>query len=71
MKCEICGRKAESRFCEFHEMAYKNLLRVYDQWREAMDISWERYLHEILKNPNTGIWVKEVAKKLISEEKEE
>ena len=52
-------------------MAYKNLLRVYDQWREAMDISWERYLHEIFKNPNTGIWVKEVAKKLISEVKEE
>jgi len=66
MACEICGRKAESRFCEFHEEAHANLLTKYDAWREAMKISWLEYLAEIQKNPYAGIWVKEVAENLLA-----
>lgn len=66
MACEICGRKAESTFCELHEEAHANLLRKYDAWREAMNISWLEYLAEIQKNLYAGIWVKEVAENLLA-----
>jgi len=66
LKCEVCGREAESRFCEAHEMAYRNLKGKYEEWRSAMDITWEDYLREVLKNPLTGVWVKEVAEHLLS-----
>ncbi|KYH41386.1 MAG: hypothetical protein AYL32_005870 [Candidatus Bathyarchaeota archaeon B26-2] len=72
MKCEICGRRAESRFCELHKRAQENLREKYEEWKRAMDITWEEYLREVLKNPLTGLWVKEVARILLasSEEKE-
>ena len=66
MSCEICGRKTKSRFCERHEGAYRSLLRTYDEWREAMNISWEDYLKEIKDNPYTGKWAKEVAGYLLT-----
>jgi len=69
LKCKICGRKAESEFCNLHRKAYENLLEKYDEWREAMGISWEEYLKEIIENPFTGIWVKEVAQFLMSSKK--
>lgn len=66
MACEICGRKAESRFCELHEQAHANLLKSYDAWKKAMKASWTEYLEEIQKNPYAGVWVREVAENLLA-----
>ncbi|MFQ6095804.1 MAG: hypothetical protein ACE5NN_06640 [Candidatus Bathyarchaeia archaeon] len=67
MTCEICGREAASRFCELHETAHKNLLERYEDWKKALNITWTEYLNEVLKNPNTGVWAKEVAQRLLSQ----
>jgi len=69
MNCEVCGRKAKSRFCDRHEEAYNSILGTYEKWREAMDISWEDYLREIKENPYAGKWVKEVAERLLISKK--
>lgn len=66
MKCKICGRKSESEFCGLHEQAHANLLKKYDAWKKAMNVSWTEYLEEIQKNPYAGVWVKEVAKYLLA-----
>ncbi|RJS92992.1 hypothetical protein CW705_02050 [Candidatus Bathyarchaeota archaeon] len=68
MNCEICGRKAKSKFCERHEEAYGSLLKTYEEWRKAMDISWRDYLEEIKENPYAGKWAKEVAEYLLTSE---
>ncbi len=68
MKCEICGREANSQFCEFHKKAYENLVEKYEAWNKALKITWTEYLKEILRNPNAGLWVKEVAKQMLSHE---
>ncbi len=69
MKCEICGREANSRFCDLHEEAYRNLLEKYEVWKGRLDITWNEYLRRIIENPNTGIWAKEVAKHLSSQKR--
>jgi hypothetical protein len=68
-KCKACNRKAEEEgnYCEFHAKAYEGLILEYDKWKRALDISWEKYLNEIVKNPLTGIWAKDVAKQLLVE----
>ena len=67
MKCRICNREAVEKYCEFHEKAYRSLVEKYEDWKKAVDISWEEYLNGIVKNPYTGSWAKEVAEKLIKD----
>jgi len=69
LKCKVCEREAETEYCELHEKAYRNILREYDVWKKASDVSWKQYLSELVKNPYTGVWAKEVAESLISETK--
>jgi hypothetical protein len=45
--------------------AYESIVKKYDSWKRAMEISWKEYLSEIVKNPLTGEWAKEVAEHLI------
>jgi hypothetical protein len=45
--------------------AYESIVRKYELWRKALEISWKEYLSEIVKNPLTGEWAKEVAEYLI------
>ena len=71
MQCEICGRETTSNFCELHEMAYKNLHERYEDWKKALGITWMEYIKEVLKNPNTGVWAKEVAQRILSESSRE
>jgi len=66
MSCRICGRRAKSEFCRRHEEAYKSILEGYREWREAMNVSWREYLEEIVKNPYSGRWVKDVASYLLA-----
>jgi hypothetical protein len=65
LKCKICSREAlKSGYCEFHSKAYENIVKRYEGWKNALAISWKEYLREIVKNPLTGEWAKEVAKHL-------
>ena len=70
MKCKICSREAQNKYCELHEKAYRSILERYEDWKKALDIGWKEYLDELVKNPYTGVWAKEVASVLISETKE-
>jgi len=70
LKCKVCEREtaANSEYCELHEAAHRNLIEKYEDWKKALGISWKEYLNEIVKNPLTGEWAKEVAQRLIDEE---
>lgn len=65
VKCKICGKEAVKKYCKPHEKAYKNIIKKYDEWRNALHISWKEYLNEVTKNPYTGSLAKEVAEQLI------
>ncbi|MEM3695184.1 MAG: hypothetical protein QXJ11_04420 [Candidatus Bathyarchaeia archaeon] len=66
MKCKICSREAiDNRYCELHAKAYEIVVKKYEKWRKALEISWKEYLSEIVKNPLTGEWAKEVAEHLL------
>jgi len=62
LKCVICSRETDEKsHCELHAKAYENINKKYDEWKKALEISWKEYLSEIVKNPLTGEWAKEVA----------
>jgi len=65
MTCPVCGRESPESYCDFHKTAYDNLVKTYSEWKEAMDISWDKYLRIVIDNPGTGLWVVEVAKDLL------
>jgi hypothetical protein len=44
--------------------AYESIKKKYVAWKKALEISWGEYLREIVKNPLTGEWAKEVAEYL-------
>jgi len=69
LKCKVCEREAEGDYCELHEKAYRNIVKEYDVWKKASDVSWKQYLSEIAKNPFTGLWAREVAESLLSQTK--
>jgi hypothetical protein len=63
--CRICNKAAiKDNYCKSHAKAYENLVEKYCQWKKALEVSWKEYLSEIVKNPFTGQWVKEVAQYL-------
>jgi len=66
LQCAICNREAvENSYCELHIKAYEGVVEKYEEWKKASRISWKEYLSEIVKNPLTGEWAKEVAEHLI------
>jgi hypothetical protein len=68
LKCKICDEKLENQsFCRLHAKAHQNILKRFKEWEKALDISWNKYLGEILRNSSAGIKVKEVAETLLSE----
>lgn len=67
MKCKVCNRKAENEYCELHKTAYANIMQKFEIWKNAAGVSWEQYLNELVKNPFTGIWAKEVSEHLLKE----
>jgi hypothetical protein len=48
--------------------AHENIVKNWEAWRKASEISWKQYLCEIQKNSLTGEWAKEVAKHLTNNE---
>jgi len=67
VKCKVCGREAMTEYCELHEKARESIVKKYDTWKKALEISWTDYLNEVIKNPYTGLWAKEVAERLLYE----
>lgn len=65
MKCKICEREAINEYCELHEKVNKNIVKKYNVWNKALNISWKEYLNEIAKNPYTGSSAKELATHLM------
>lgn len=65
MKCKVCSREAQTEYCELHKKAYANIMQKFETWKNAAEVSWEQYLNELVKNPFTGAWVKEVAQHLL------
>lgn len=45
--------------------AHENIVKKYSVWQRALEISWQEYLSEIVKNPLIGEWAREVAEHLI------
>jgi len=72
LKCRICNREAQtqppSKYCELHQTAYESLQKKFESWQKATRIEWRNYLQEVAKNPLTGLWAKEVAENLLSEQ---
>jgi len=61
-KCVICSGESDGgEFCVWHKLSYEKLEEIFKLWQESMEISWREFLEEIRKNPNTGVWVREVA----------
>ena len=72
MKCKICNKEAENdSYCELHKRAYDSIVKKYEFWKKALEISWKEYLSEIAKNPLTGEWAKEVAEHIIKSGEEQ
>ena len=66
MKCVICSRETGRKsYCELHAKAYESIVKKYNLWKKALEISWKEYLSEIVKNSLTGEWAMEVAEYLI------
>ena len=66
MNCVVCGRgSGKSKYCRSHQKAYENVVRAYDKWKEALDISWKEYLSQVANNALTGEWTKEVVQYLM------
>ena len=68
-QCKACSKEANEKgaYCELHAKAYENILHKYDRWKKALGIAWKDYLNEVIKNPLTGVWAKEVALQLLTE----
>jgi hypothetical protein len=67
LQCKVCSRETQNKYCELHEKAYTNIMQKFETWRNAAGVSWEQYLNELLKNPFTGTWTKEVAEHLLKD----
>ena len=69
-KCKICNKETNEKdeYCELHAKAYEDIVKRYNIWKKALNIGWNDYLNEILKNPLTGMSAKEVARLLLRKE---
>ncbi|MDD1776589.1 MAG: hypothetical protein LUQ65_00345 [Candidatus Helarchaeota archaeon] len=72
INCIICNKEIPSGdYCKYHQEAYQNLKENYNEWLEAFgELTFDEYLQKLLANPDTGLWVKEVAENLAKKEKE-
>jgi hypothetical protein len=64
--CILCSREVDKKdYCKLHSKAYGNIMKKYEQWKKALEISWKEYLSEIAKNPLTGEWARQVAQHVL------
>jgi len=60
--------KYEGEFCKWHKLSYEKLKETFKRWQDALEISWKQFLEEVIKNPNTGEWAREVAAYILKKE---
>ena len=65
MRCVICGRQTDERYCPLHDRAHKNLVQGYEVWKHALDINWLEYLKRVAGNQSTGKWAVEVCQDIL------
>ncbi len=66
MKCKICNKETGNNdCCEIHTKAHENIIKKYEIWNKALEVSWKEYLSKIAENPLTGKSAKEVAEHLM------
>jgi len=68
--CRLCKRECakSSTFCQFHQIAKRNLDSGYRKWAEAFgSITMKEYLQRVMLSKESGQWVKEVAELLTRE----
>ena len=67
--CRVCHRDNmdNSVFCEYHQMAYSNIEKGYENWRYALDVNWADYLTRMSKKKGVGLWVKEVIESILKQ----
>jgi len=62
LSCKICGKEAVADdYCKLHKKAYESIIRKYENWNHALEISWKEYLSEIANNLLTGEFARQVA----------
>ena len=66
--CVLCGRESvDGKLCKFHAEALEALRRGYAEWRRRLGgITWREYLEAVASLGETGLWVKDVARYLLS-----
>jgi len=70
--CTLCWRRREdgSEYCTYHLLAQKNLLKAFQDWREALEIEWRDFLVSVVARQESGEWVRDVAIHLLEKEKD-
>jgi hypothetical protein len=66
-RCSLCHREGfEEGYCGYHRDAHVNLTTVYEVWEKSVKLSWNRFLEEVIQAKETGEWVRDVARDLLS-----
>jgi hypothetical protein len=71
LSCPVCQRQANFEFrggllCPSHKAALDKIWERYKEWASAYgSLTKKEYLQMLIKNPNSGQWVTEVAKYLL------
>jgi hypothetical protein len=71
LSCPICQEEVGHRIpggplCPSHKSALDKIRECYNEWVRAYgSLTKEQYLQLLIKNPNSGEWVTEVARYLL------
>ena len=65
--CSLCWRRREdgSEYCTYHLAAQENLLKVFQSWKEALEIESRDFLVAVAARQESGKWVRDVAHHLL------
>jgi hypothetical protein len=66
-RCSLCHREgSKGSYCGYHRDAHANLVAAYEVWDKSTELSWAGFLGEIIQTKETGGWVRDVARDLLS-----
>ena len=66
-RCSLCYREGvEGGYCGYHRDAHANLVAVYGAWKKSTELCWKGFLEEVIQAKETGEWVRDVARDLLS-----
>ena len=69
-ECPVCQRNTiqGSEFCEYHDLASKNVKTTFENWKTALDIAWNAYLSQLLEEETLGKFAREFVEYLIQQD---